>query len=207
MAYHFGLKILEGKRGLNLTREKYAIVNNKSSLGSSELYTDEWCEKQLKDCLENFDLNMRYFSLLDHNEFCSEIQHFLESNNDFIEVDDLNLYDGKAGYYMMILDDYCQVYMGTTNDIKKRIRQHWSNSKSFDRLIFGAIDSSKLSIDSFRAFDTTRIYAYKTNNTFTHEDKFINQFSDKFVCNRLAGGKFTGGLFQAITMMKKRNLK
>ena len=209
MAYHFGLKILEGKKGLNLTREKYAFINNKSSVHSGKLYTDEWCEKHLKNCLENFDLNMKYFSLLNHTEFCSEIQNFLESNNDFIEIDDLNLYDGKAGYYIMVLDDYCQVYIGTTGDIKKRIRQHWSTSKPFDRLIFGTVDSSKLSIDSFRALDTTRIYAYKTNETFTLEDEFINQFSDKFVCNRLAGGKITGALnvFESIIMIKNRNLK
>ncbi|MFD2877005.1 hypothetical protein ACFTAO_15095 [Paenibacillus rhizoplanae] len=29
MPYHFALKVLEGKRGLKLTREKYAVVNNK----------------------------------------------------------------------------------------------------------------------------------------------------------------------------------
>ncbi|MCU4792907.1 hypothetical protein OCE54_23720 [Bacillus cereus] len=220
MAYHFGLKVLEGKRGLKLTREKYAIINNKSSFRvrfsrdiyadeEGKIYTEQWCEKQLKDCLENFDLNMEYFSLLNHSEFCTEIEEFLERNSQFTEVYDLNLYDGKAGYYIMVLDEYSQVYIGTTNDIIRRIRQHWSNSKSFDRLLFpmGNVDSSILSIDSFRALDTTRIYAYGTNKTFSSEDDFINQFSAKFVCNRMAGGKVTGGLLQAITMMKKRNLK
>ncbi|QGQ44898.1 GIY-YIG nuclease family protein [Metabacillus sediminilitoris] len=223
MAYHFGLKVLEGKRGLKLTREKYAIVNNRSSFRvrfSRDIYADEadeegkiymeqWCEKQLKDCLENFDLIIEYFSLLNHSEFCTEIEEFLKQNSQFTEVYDLNLYDGKAGYYVMVLDEYSQVYIGTTDDIKRRIRQHWSSSKSFDRLLFpmGNVDSSILSIDSFRALDTTRIYAYETNKTFSSEDNFINQFSAKFVCNRMAGGKITGGLLQAITMMKKRNLK
>lgn len=219
MTYHFGLKVLEGKRGLKLTREKYAIVSNKNSLvrfshdiyadEEGKTYTDEWCKNQLKESLENYDLNMEYFSLLNHCEFCREIEEFLERNSQFTEVFDLNLYDNKSGYYLMVLDEYSQLYIGTTNDIKRRIRQHWSNSKPFDRLLFpmGNVDFSILSIDSFRALDTTRIFVYETNKTFSIEDKFINQFSAKFICNRMAGGKISGGLHQAITMMKKRDLK
>ena len=175
MPNHFGVKVLEGTRGLKLTREKYAIVNNKSSLKpfsqdiykdkERKIYSDEWCEKQLQNCLENYDLNMKYFSMLNHDEFNIEIDKFLRRNEFFGQVLDLNLYENRAGYYMMVLDEYCQIYIGTTNDIKKRIRSHWSSSKSFDRLLFpmGAIDSSLLSIDSFRAFDTTRIFAYTTS--------------------------------------------
>ncbi|NKF05284.1 GIY-YIG nuclease family protein [Clostridium gasigenes] len=220
MPNHFGVTVLEGKRGLKLTREKYAIESNKNSFSyrfsadiyadkEGRLYSDEWCTKQLEDCLKNYDLSMEYFSLLSHDEFNIEINKFLESNKCFVEVFDLNLYDQKSGYYIMVLDEYYQVYIGTTDNIKRRIRQHWSNSKSFDRLLcpMGAIDSSILSSDSFRALDTTRIFAYTTKRTFDREDKFINQFSAKFVCNRLAGGKITGGLLQSITMMKNRNLK
>lgn len=218
MPTHFGIKVLVGNRGLKLMRENYTIVNNKNSLGhfsmaiyadeEGRVYSDEWCAKQLKDCLKNYDLNMDYFSLLNHDEFNIEIDKFLKSSNCFVEVFDLNLYDEKSGYYIMVLDEYCQVYIGTTNNIKKRIRQHWSTSKSFDRLLFpmGAVDSSLLSIDSFRALDTTRIFAYTTKNIFDREDEFINKFHSKFICNRLAGGKITGGLLQAIAMMKKRKL-
>ncbi|WP_078549255.1 GIY-YIG nuclease family protein [Litchfieldia alkalitelluris] len=218
MPYHFGVKVLEGKHGLKLTRDKYAIVSNKNSLvrfsrdiyadEEGKTYTIEWCEKQLKDSLKNYDLNMEFFSLLNHSEFCREIEGFLEKNRRFTEVHSLNLYDGKPGYYMMVLDEYSQVYIGTTNDIKRRIRQHWSKSKPFDRLLFpmGNVNSSILSIESFRALDTTRIYVYETNKTFSSEDKYINQLPAKFMCNRMAGGKITGGLPQAIAMMKKRNL-
>ncbi|WP_179292733.1 hypothetical protein [Bacillus sp. 7884-1] len=72
MPHHFGLKVLEGKRKLKLTREKYAIVSNKNSLvrfssdiyadEEGKIYTDEWCENQLKVSLKNYDLNMEYFS-------------------------------------------------------------------------------------------------------------------------------------------------
>lgn len=219
MANHFGVKVLEGKRGLKLTRETYAIVNNKNSLchfssdiyadEEGKIYSDEWCIEHLEDCLKNYDLNMKYFSLLNHIEFNAEINEFLQNNKCFVEVLDLNLYEEKLGYYIMILDEYCQVYIGTTNDIKKRIRQHWSTSKPFDRLLFpmGAVDRSTLSIDSFRALDTTRIFAYTTEETFELEDEFINEFSSKYVCNRIAGGKIIGGLLQSILMMKTRKLE
>lgn len=218
MPNHFGIKVLEGKNGLKLTRDNYANISNKNSLQrfsmdiyadkEGKIYTDEWCAKHLDDCLKNYDLNMKYFSLLSHEKFNKEIDKFLESNKYFKEVFDLNLYDKKPGYYIMVLDEYCQVYIGTTNDIKRRIRQHWSKSKPFDRLLFpmGAVNSSILSIDSFRAFDTTRIFTYSTEKVFDLENTFINQFSKRFVCNRLDGGKITGGLLQAIAMMKKRNL-
>ena len=219
MANHFGLTVLEGKRGLKLTREKYAIINNKNSLCAfsrdiyadkeKRFYSDEWCKKQLQSCLENYDLNMNYFSLLNHDEFNIAIDNFLKKNKIFIEVFDLNLYENKSGYYIMVLDEYCQVYIGTTNNIKKRIRTHWSTSKSFDRLLFpmGAVNSSLLSIDSFRALDTTRIFAYTTKVLFDAEDEIMQQFPSQFVCNRMAGGRIEGGLTQAIAMMKKRKLK
>lgn len=221
MPNHFGLKVLEGKLGLKLTREKYARINNKSSFSrtmfgcdyvneKTGIYTDEWCKNHFEECMKNYDLNMEYFSLLDNNEFNLEIDKFLKQNEGFVEVLDLNLYHMKPGYYLMVLDEYCQVYIGTTNDIKKRIRQHWSGNKYFDRLLLpmGAVDSSILSIDSFRAFDTTRIFAYITEKIFDNEDKFINEFLSKFVCNRLSGGKFKGiGLLSSIMMMKSRKLK
>lgn len=219
MPIHFGLKVLDGKFGLKLTRDKYAIINKKNSLckfnsikyedDEGKFYTDEWCEEHRKDCLQNYDLHMEYFSLLDHTKFNKEIESFLKKNNMFISVTDLNLYNGKPGYYIMVLDEYCQLYVGTTQDIQRRIRSHWSKNKPFDRLLFpmGAVNTSIMSIDSFRALDTTRIYVYETENTFNDEDYYINEFSPEFMCNRLAGGKITGGLIQAIEMMKSRKLK
>lgn len=219
MANHFGIKVLEGKRGLKLTRDNYAIISKKNSLvkfsqdiyedESGKTYKDQWCKEHYDECMKNYDLNMEYFSLLDHDEFNNEIDKFLKRNSEFVEVFDLNLYDHKSGYYLMVLDEYCQIYVGTTTDIKKRIRTHWSASKPFDRLLFpmGAVNKSILSIDSFRALDTTRIFAYLTDKLYDNEDDFINQFSNKFICNRIGGGRVQGGLLEAITMMKSRKLK
>lgn len=220
MPIHFGVKVIEGKYGFKLTRENYAIINTKSSFSrimrscdytnkNDRIYSNEWCNEHFENCMKNHNLNMEYFALLDHVKFNEEIIKFLENNRNFIEVSDINIYDKKSGYYIMILDEYCQLYIGTTGDITKRIRQHWVNRKSFDRLLFpiGSVDTSIISIDSFRALDTTRIFVYETENLYDEEDYVINKFSPEFICNRICGGRITYGLQQAIYMMKNRKLK
>lgn len=220
---HFGVIVKPGKYGLKLNRETYAIINNRNSLGKfpsvgdwyadpeGKYYTDEWCQKHRKDCLENFDLSMRFFASLSHEEFNEEIDKFLKANKKFKEVSDLKEYDGEPGYYLMILDEYCQIYVGTSHDIKRRIQQHWTQTKSFDRLLFpiGAVTKSVLSIDVFRALDTTRIFAYRTDTMYEHEDSFINQFPQKFISNRIGGGRLEAGplgFLQALGTRKSKEL-
>ena len=148
---------------------------------------------------------MKFFSCLDSNEFNHTLQKFLQQHPQFVEVKDLNEYRYKTGYYILVLDKYKQIYIGTTNNICGRIRDHWTKTKQFDRLIFGSIFTSRLSIDSFRPLDTTRIFVYTTNKTFENEDKFISYFPDKFILNRTKGGMLDLGLSQAISNRKYRN--
>lgn len=220
-AKHLGLNVYGRKYKLKLIREEYATINKKNSLPkfdsmkneyedeNGEKYTDEWCVKHQQNCLKNYDLHMEFFSLLNHDEFNKEIDSFLEYYPMFNQVEDLNEWNGKTGYYVLILDEYCQVYVGTSKDILKRIRQHWGRRKSFDRLLFpmSAVKTSIMSIDSFRALDTTRVLAYENANTFYKEDDYIKFFSSKFRTNRLSGGYIEGGILGAITMMKSRNLE
>lgn len=202
---HFGVILRPSKYGLKLNRENYAIINNKSSFEKGKCYDDAYCQGHLEDCLKNYDLNMQFFASLNHDQFNNEINSFLEKNDKFEEVYDLKQYKNVKGYYLMILDEYCQVYVGTTKDIKDRIQRHWSGRTPFDRLIFGWAETSKLSIDSFRALDTTRIYAYKTDLVYDDEDGFVSYFSPKFVANRTAGGKLTD--YEAISKGKYRKLQ
>ena len=159
-------------------------------------YTDEWCQKHRENCLKNFDLSMKFFSLLDKDKFDSEIQSFLRKYRSFKSVTDLNDYDGVSGCYIMVLDEYKQLYVGATYDIKDRIRRHWNQNKSFDRLLFpvNAVEKSVMSIDSFRALDTTRIYVKVCNNCFDIEEKYISSFSNEFLCNRVSAEKFENGI-------------
>jgi hypothetical protein len=222
MPKHFGVTVRNTDKGLKLERNKYANINKKRSLGidpfidkypdkyedlEGTLYSDEWCKNHYERCMKNFDLNMEFFSTLKKDEFEDTLSKFLKKNKKFISVADLNTYSNKPGYYLMVLDEYKQLYLGSTDNIKRRVMQHWSNTKSFDRLIFGEVENSILSIDSFRAFDTTRLYVYPTSKTFLNEDKLIQQIPPKFLSNRTAGGLMDLGLHDACANRKTRDLK
>ena len=165
---------------------------NKSVFG--EYYTEEWCLKHQKDALKNYDINMQNFKELDKNEFNKQINNFLEKNKDFKAIKDTNQLREKSGYYILVLDKYNSLYIGEATDLFKRIKQHWSKKVEFDRLLFpiNNIEYSKLSIDSFRILDTTRIYVKTIKNKklfsfdlINQERKYINMFDKKFLLNRL----------------------
>ena len=108
------------------------------------------------------------------------------------EVTDLNKWDGVGGIYVMVLDDYRQAYVGVTQSmggIKERIRQHWSKTKQFDRLLWGSVTESIISIDSFRALDTTRIFAARSSDPWSIEEKMMKTFPKGYLLNRLMGGR------------------
>ena len=202
---HFGINFKKSKFGFSLTRENYIHPSKKSSFNNTE-YDDEYIISHTKRALFNFDLNMRFFSKLDSEEFNRTIENFSRQYPQFIEIKDLNEYQYQSGYYLLVLDKYKQIYLGTTNDICRRIRDHWTRSKQFDRLIFGSVFTSRLSIDSFRPLDTTRIFVYPTEKIFENEDNFISSFPDKFILNRTKGGILKLGLSQSISNRKYRNL-
>lgn len=153
-----------------------------------EHYTSEWVEDHYRDCMENFDLNMKYFASLNHDEFEKSLNSFVKKNR-FKETKDLTELN-FSGTYILVLDEYKQVYIGVSENIEKRIKSHWNRRKEFDRLIFGTVEDSILSIDSFGPLDTTRIF-YKrgsSNFMFSSEESYVKKFNKKFLLNRVAGG-------------------
>lgn len=210
---HFGVKVIEGpKNGLRLKRENYARINKRNStkIDRDEMpnlwaasafmyedddhifYTDEFCERYQRDALLNFDLNMAFFEGLERDEFERAVQAGVDSQRGMVEVTDLKQWDGVAGVYVMVLDGYKQAYVGQAGDstgIMKRIRQHWSTSKPFDRLLFGDVETSIMPIDAFRALDTTRIFAAKVRNPWAAETKLEASIPNRFLLNRLMGGE------------------
>jgi hypothetical protein len=202
---HFGVDVVEKTSGLKLTKENYIekIVFKSSHL--KEYFTDTVIKDHTEACLYNYDKNMKYFRSLSIEDFNEEIKNFVSKNINFKEIADLASVGGKSGYYIMVLDEYAQVYIGTSRDIKKRIQQHWRMQMFFDRMIFGSKENSILSINSFRALDTTRIFVYLTSNTYSLEDKLIRQFDNKYLLNRTAGGVLDG-LAGAIANGKTRDL-
>lgn len=232
-ADHFGgtVRSLRGL-GLKISRENYATINKRSTAprwsreedpvlwdsldhifedDEHRILTDEWCKEQREQALMNYDLNMAHFAALDRGEFEAALQAAIASQPGMVEVTDLGEWDGVPGLYVMVLDEYAQVYVGATSDrvgIAKRIRQHWTNQKSFDRLLWGSPDSSVLSIDSFRALDTTRIFALQTSRSFDDENPLLEQFPAKFTLNRVMGGRDVArfaGLVGIDKVMRRRD--
>lgn len=217
---HFGIKLIDRGKGFYLTREGFALANTKpslpyfASLAAMNAYADEqgtaysesWCADYRKVCLKNFDLNMDYFSKLDKTAFDLALSKFFSKYKRFVEVANLNDFSGVEGFYVMVLDEYRQAYIGKTEDIKKRIMQHWSKTKPFDRTLFPmyAWKESTFSIDFFRALDTTRIYVWKKKISYGLEAELVKNFPYQFLSNRV-GGDITNAS-QAITTMNKRQL-
>ena len=216
---HFGVKLISRGSGFKLTRDEFALVNTKPSLPfftslaeknayideQGSYYREEWCNEYRELCLKNYDLNMTFYSMLDKIEFNKVLESFLIRYIDFYEVFDLAIYSKIEGYYIMVLDEYKQVYIGKTNDIKKRIIQHWSKTKPFDRTLFPmyAYDKSCFSIDFFRALDTTRIFVWKRKLANGVEAKLISNFPSKFCTNRI-GGDLTNAIEGIATMNKRQ---
>ncbi len=215
---HFGLKIIKLKYSFNINREEFAPISVTPSLPPLQMlvdkkaYTDdtyseystEWCEEYRKLCLENYDLNMKYYSMLDSRDFNNELDSYLERHKGFKEVHDLSEYDRVSGYYIMVLDEFKQVYIGKTENILKRIRQHWTKIKPLDRTLFPVynVKHSCFSVDFFRALDTTRIYAWKRSLDFGSEMKLIDDFPRMYSANRIGGDVTTN--IEAVATMRQR---
>ena len=205
-AVHFGIPVRSARGlGLRMTRDTYARLNKRSSLprwsremnperwdSFHRIYTDALCEEMQSQALTNFDLNMAHFASLEHEAFDAALKRAVASQRGMVEVTDLTKWDGVAGLYVMVLDEYRQAYVGATNKsigIQKRIKQHWAGTKPLDRLIWGDPQTSILSIDSFRALDTTRIFALKSSRSFAGENPLLEQFPPEYMLNRVPGGR------------------
>jgi hypothetical protein len=205
MVVHFGVNIREKSDGLKLTRHNYIKISKKSSLSKGKIYSDSYVDQHKEKVFYNFDLNMQYFRLLSKQDFNNELMKFVQNSHSFYEITDLSPLNQVPGYYIMVLDEYAQAYVGRSGDIKKRIQSHWSKQKEFDRLLFGSKENSILSIDSFRAYDTTRIFAYPTHELNGYEDNFINQIDKEYLLNRTSGGTLDG-LMEAIINRKTKEM-
>ena len=221
---HMGIWVNTTLPSSKLTRKAYAVINNRNTVtplyiaqqilskgqnptifidetDGSVRYTEEYCLKYQQLCLQNFDINMKRFQQLDHQDFDKTLMKFVKRRQ-FQEVHSLEesictaaSWDEDArlaGFvYIMVLDEYKQVYIGITEQtVQKRIQQHWKKKKEFDRLIWGSVENSVLSIDSFGPLDTTRLFVkpyYKEYKTplEIYESKCITAYDKRYILNRL----------------------
>lgn len=180
---HLGVWIKKSDRN-HICRKMYAVIDEKSI----ETYGLLFCEEHQEKCLINFDKNMAYFKQIAMEEFEAALQMLIASNKKIRQVLDLNDCNKMSGIYIMVLDQYKQVYIGQSRDVKKRIMSHWNKQKAFDRLLFGNVNDSVLSIDSFGALDTTRVFALETDNLDAYEIKLQKKILSGYKLNRMAGG-------------------
>ena len=205
---HFGIKMKKPEEELRLTRENYIQYHDDGSpIFSFGPMDDERLKNHIHRCMTNFDLNMKFFKSLDREEFSEHMNSYLSTHPSFVEAKDLWEWNRVPAVYLLVLGEYKQVYLGTTKNLKQRVHYHWLHKKEIDRLIFGGVTGSRLSIDSFRALDTTMIYASPT----AEENKFINEeramtLDNRFRLNRTATGLLEGGLKEAIENRETRNL-
>ncbi|OMD76838.1 GIY-YIG nuclease family protein [Paenibacillus odorifer] len=187
MTTHFGVKPYNKEGGFKLTRDNLINVRAKeiSSLSIEEL------EDQKRKVRDKFDLNMKYFESLSRDNFNEELDKLVETNN-FARIVDLNSVNGVSGYYIMVLDDYCQIYIGIARNLRGRIMEHWSKNVPLNKLFSGVETGGLLPIDCFRALDTTRIFVcignednYSEDNMINmmHEDRLIYQFPVDYCLN------------------------
>ena len=152
---------------------------------------------------------MEYFNNIDKNEFNTALNKLLKKNKGFVEVKDLELYNKVSGLYIMVLDKYKQIYIGQSNDLKGRIVKHWKQKKRFDRLMFGNVENSILSIDSFEVLDTSRIFINEYDGDLytldQKEKKLTKSISNKYLLNRTEGGIRDMGQGLAIDILAHKN--
>ncbi|OMC74244.1 hypothetical protein BK125_20810 [Paenibacillus odorifer] len=187
MITHFGVNIRNREGELKLTGDNYV-----RKIDKDDAIFSEKVKLKLDRVMARFNLNMDDFKSLSKDKFNEELDRFVSSNK-FYEIKDLNSVAGIYGHYIMVLDEYCQVYIGTASrneGIKARIPQHWRDRLSLSRLDRGEYGS--LHIDSFRVKDTTRIFVWRDDEctffedyTFNelHEGKLVAQFPIDYCLN------------------------
>ncbi len=114
------------------------------------------------------------------DELEKELNKLISNFPELEAVNDLNVYKGISGIYVMVLDKYHVLYIGQANDIKRRIMRHWLNADYF----------RGTGIDLFKAYDTTRIYALKCekNKINRIEYQMTQLINNQYSLNILTGG-------------------
>lgn len=192
---HFGCNLRKQASELTLSRDNYMYrkKNGEYSFKFGSNWNQEDIAERERLNLENFDMNMHFYDRLDRASFERQLEKVLARFPEFEEVTDLTQESNRRGIYLLVLGQYKQLYVGKTyKNFLERIKKHWTNNVEFDRLIFGDWKKSKLSIDSFKALDTTQIFVLPLNATedsiLKIESQLVEMIKGEYLANRLSGG-------------------
>lgn len=179
---YFGVWFNEDKTPKYMTKDNFVNYNHEKNK-----YLTEYAKNK---ALENYDINIKYFESLGKEEFENAVNDCLNTYA-FAEIFDLNDIKGKQGIYILVLDNYKQLYIGqTSRDLKERIMSHFKIEIPFQKVPF--IEYDTLPIDAFKPMDTTRIFAIFTSEEElidNIESKLISKCPNKFILNKTIGGK------------------
>ena len=212
MPVHFGVRLPRRAGGHELTREN-CICTTKDG---RYYFEDDWLrneprswEAHREGVLRNFDLTMAYCAALPSEPFAAALEEALRRFPCLTEVRDLNEWRGVRGVYVLVLDRYKQFYVGqatSSGGIRQRIVVHWQKKPAFDRMLSGAPERSIMSIDCFRALDTTRIFAAAVDEPGSLERAIQECLPAAYCANRTRAGDLPGGLAEAIAQRFERDL-
>ena len=195
---HFGKRVKSFPEGNKLTRENFVCSRNDDRFYLSNfqeeavaLHRDEIKRPQIENALLSYDVNMRFYNALDRNEFEHAVED-ISTTCGMKEVRDLEECSKIMGIYMLVLGEYKQLYIGQSTDIARRVYQHWTKFPAFDRLVFGSISNSNLSINSFCTLDTTQVFYMLADELDEREYdltvKYGNGKYAPYMANRILGG-------------------
>lgn len=182
MIEHLGVRIKD-KPSNNINKTTYISAKPEGMKNWNE---DSYTKQRLKAEI-NYDANMEFYDSINNLEFEKSLKRLCNKFK-LKEIHDLKTLSGVEGVYVLVLDKYKQVYVGVSKDIKRRILSHWQKNKSLERLIFGDVCNSNLSIDSFGALDTTRVFVKQTNRIYEIEGKITKSMDPSYTLNRTEGG-------------------
>ena len=188
---HFGEEIDANKYYKNMT------INN---------FVDRTKETRLNDIIKKkailyYKASIEYFKKLNKLEFNQALNKLLDLYT-FKEVKNLKEVAKKNGIYLLVLDNYKQIYIGQTcDDLRKRILRHFKRKLSFAEVPI--VRPYTPPIDAFKPLDITRIYVLYTpiqNVLDDIEANLIHNIDNKFILNKTIGGKAYDDLEVAIRL-------
>lgn len=216
--FHFGEKLRSSPYGFRVSRELYVSPSHKNhkpmprdaiahlwatnpeaaAISAAKYEDDEWkiltpeaWRQAARNALTNFDINMAYFTSLDESEFQVHLSEVVQSVRGMQEVLHLPDYEGVSGVYVMVIGEYKQAYIGQSTNIRTRVKSHWGASLPVSKAVFGRVESSVMSIDGFRALDTTQLFVVKAADSRRDqvERAVEGAFDPRYTLNRMSAGR------------------
>ncbi len=182
--FHFGEKFNEEKTPKHINKNNFA---NNDPNGKYTKYMTDFAKE---NAYKNYDMCMEYYGILDKDEFNNSLKDILDMYP-LDGINDLKKLKGKRGIYILVLEEYKQIYIGqSSRDLRERILRHFKKFLTLGEVPYVKYDT--LPIDAFKPMDITKIFCMYSSNQRELDDmeiKYINKCPNRFLANKMLGGK------------------